>query len=483
MPRLQLVEQLAFTLILLTLAFGASGCNKVEEPPESVTPATPNAPVSPALFEASPVKLLPESEVTDWPWWRGAQLNNKSVDQDVPLTWSESEEKSENIVWKSPVPGRGLSTPTIYDDQIYLTTADEEKKTIHLLCYGREEGEPRWNKVLHEDGFQVTHKKNSQASQTVAFDGERAFVPHLVERDGQTGIWVSAVDMSGEIVWQVNAGAFTSLHGYGSSPVLYGSLVIIAADNGETGFIAALERSTGKTRWRVERAKEHSFATPTIAHVAGRDQLLLHGTRIVASYDPATGQELWRCDGASKAAANTMVADNTRVYASGGYPEKVLLAIRADGSGDVSETHIEWKKSKGICYVPSMLLHEGLLYAINDDGIGHCYVAETGEAIWKKRVPGNFSASPTLVGDRLYIPNEAGKMYVLKTGREFEILAENDLEDGGFATPVIVGGRIYLRTDHNLYCIGKVSGEKEAAAPVSATGKEPATTEQPAESP
>ena len=440
------------TLLLILGGFTSAGCG-----PSNVTPKA-NPPAAPATvsLEITPPKLMPDSEETDWPWWRGPHLNNKSAAQEVPLTWSDSEEKSENIVWKSPVPGQGLSSPTIFEDQIYLTTADEDQKTIHLLCYGRYEGELRWNKTLHKDGFLVTNEKNSQASTTVACDGDTAYVPHVIEHEGQKGVWVSAVDIhKGEILWQAKAGDFTSLHGYGASPVLYGSLVIVAGDNGESGFLAAMERETGRVRWRVERNKEYSFATPTIAHVAGRDQLLIHGTLLVTSYDPLTGEELWRCEGASKSAANTMVADDTRVYASGGWPEKVLLAIRADGRGDVTKTHIEWQKRKGICYVPSMLLHEGRLYGVNDDGIANCYVAETGEVLWTERVPGNFSASLALVGDRLYIPNEAGKMYVLRASDKFEIMAENDLGDGGFATPTIVGGRIYLRTDHQLYCIGK----------------------------
>lgn len=442
----------------------ACACGK-PVPTTNAGPATTPVIATDPTSGASPLlAMLPQTDENDWPWWRGPGLDNRAVEQDVPLTWSdvqqkedgETEGEAENIVWKSAISGRGLSSPSLWGEQIFLTTADEEQGTVHLLCYDRISGNLRWDRMLHEGGLLTTHTKNSQASQTPACDGSMVYVPHVVKHDGQSGVWVSAVDLAGEIVWQTKAGDFTSLHGYGASPVLYGSLVIVAGDNGKSGFLAAIERSSGKVRWRVDRKKDYSFATPTVAHVAGRDQLLLHGTLMVVSYDPQTGEEMWRCNGLSVSAANTMVADNERVYASGGWPEKVLLAIRADGSGDVTETHVEWKTDRTkICYVPSMLLHDGLLYGINDDGIGHCYEAATGDVVWKERVPGNFSASPTLVGDRLYIPNEAGKMYVLKAGREFEILAENDLGDGGFATPVIVGGRIYLRTDHHLYCIGQ----------------------------
>lgn len=448
-------------VILLLMTSGLSGCG--ESPSQAVRPAGTNTSSGTVLSE-----MLPKTDAGDWPWWRGPSLDNKAEQQDVPLTWSEefaevkegekkdpdAKPKWTNIRWKSAVPGRGLSSPSIWGDLIFLTTANEEKESIHLLCYRRSDGAPQWNTTLHNGGFLTTHKKNSQASPTVACDGTAVYVPHVVHHEDQDGVWVSAVDMGGNILWQQPAGKFTSLHGYGASPVIYGDLLIVSGDNGESGFLAALDRQTGKVRWRVDRKKDYSFATPTVAHVAGRDQLLIHGTLLVTSYDPQTGEELWRCDGPSKSAANTMVADSERVYASGGYPEKVLLAIRADGRGDVTKTHIEWKTQKRICYVPTMMLHENRLYGINDTGRASCYIADTGEEVWKATLPGDFSASPTLVGDRLYIPNEAGKMYVLKTGDKFEILAENDLADGGFATPVIVGGRIYLRTDHHLYCIG-----------------------------
>ncbi len=484
------MEQLSRHAGLLALSFTfvslitISGCTGGENRGDSVPQATNVANAANKPAELTITGGMPVAASTDWPWWQGPKLDNKSVATNVPLTWSDptnkddgAEEaaadsntdnagpetgepkttKQENIIWKAPVAGRGLSTPCVVGNQIFLTTADEEKQTVHMLCFARDSGELQWDCKLHEGGFLHTHKKNSQASPTAACDGKRVYVPHLVKQDEQEAIWVSAVDLDGNLVWQKKAGDFRTKHGYGSSPVIYGSLLIVSGDNGEFGFLIALDRETGETVWRIEREKKDSFATPTVAHLAGRDQLLIHGTLLVASYDPLTGKEIWRCDGPSVSAANTIVTDDKRVYASGGWPEKFLLAIRADGSGDVTETHIEWKKRKGICYVPTMLPHNGRLFGVNDDGIASCYDAETGDKKWMERLPGNFSASPVLVGKHLYIPNEAGKMYVIKAADEFEIVAENDLGDGGFATPVILGSRIYLRTDHYLYCIGSSS--------------------------
>ncbi|REJ68798.1 MAG: serine/threonine protein kinase [Planctomycetota bacterium] len=458
-------RRLLIVSMLIVIPLLAAGCQRGSQGDSAQVVAN-------AVAATGPVSPEPiEVATTDWPWWRGAERDSHAISVQVPLRWEVGDRdgglqngaakarpsKSADagtVVWRAAVAGRGLSTPSLWGDRIFLTTADEEAETIAMLGYRRTDGERLWSCQLHQGGFLVTHDKNSQASPTPACDGELVFVPHAVQHDGATGIWVSAVDLEGQLRWQTLAGGFNSVHGYGSSPVLYGSLLIVAGDCDGAGFLAALDRTTGEVRWRIERPQKTSFATPTVAHVAGRDQLLIHGTSLVTSYDPLSGEEIWRCDGPSRAAANTMVADDELVFASGGYPEKFLLAIRADGTGDVTDTHLVWKKRKAVCYVPSMLLDDGKLFTVNDDGIAKCYVAATGEELWTERLEGAFSASPVLAGDRIYIPNEAGKLYVFRAADKFEMLAENDLGDGGFATPVIVGGRIYLRTNRWLYCIG-----------------------------
>ncbi|MEZ6068830.1 MAG: PQQ-binding-like beta-propeller repeat protein [Pirellulales bacterium] len=423
------------------------GCGPAEEVAEvKAVPAAGGA------VEIAARPRFPAASASDWPWWRGTRHDGHAADVPdgaPPLKWSETE----NILWKTDVPGRGHATPTVWGEQIFVSTADDDAETISLLCYDRDTGEPRWSTKLHEGGFMHRHEKNSHASGTPACDGERVYVAHMVSHEGQDGIWVSAVDLDGNVVWQQKAGPFTSRHGYGSAPLVYRDTLIVGGDNGENGFLAALDRDSGKVRWRIRRPAHYNFSTPVVAEVAGRDQLLVHGAGEVASYDPATGEEWWHCDGPAETCANTVCFDADRVYASGGWPDKRLLAIRGDGSGDVTGSHVVWEKSKSICYVPSMLLADGLLYGVSDNGVATCYDATTGQEHWVKRLGGDFSASPVLAAGCIYLPDEDGLVHVLRAGATFEPVAENDLGDGGFASPVIIGDTIYLRTLHHLYAI------------------------------
>jgi hypothetical protein len=247
------------------------------------------------------------------------------------------------------------------------------------------------------------------------------------------------------------------MHGYGASPVFYGSLVIVVADHVKGSFITALHRRTGEAAWRTERADYRlgTYASPSVGRVAGREQLFIQGPFKVFSYDPATGKLLWTCDGPSESTCSNISFDDERVYACAGFPKRNFLCIRADGSGDVTRTHVVWRRDGNCGYVPSLLLADGLLYMVVDEGKLVCFEAKTGQVVWEEKMRGKFSASPVLAGGHIYLPSEAGVTFVFKPGRKFAPVAENDLADGGFASPVILGGRIYLRTLHHLYCIGK----------------------------
>ena len=269
---------------------------------------------------------------------------------------------------------------------------------------------------------------------------------------------VTATDLDGKRLWQTRVGAFRSEHGYGSSPVLFRDLMIVNGDNLDACFVAALDRRTGKVAWRTDRpttGKHGSYATPLVANLAGRDQLILTGMHETAAYDPATGKQLWKCDGPAEVTGNTPAVGDGMVFVSGGYPEKVILAIRADGTGDVSKTHVAWRATKGVAYVPSLLYRGGRLYVVADNGLITCFEASTGKEVWQGRLRGGFSSSPVLVGDHLFVSNEAGETFVLKTGPKFEVVGTNNLEDGAMATPAVGRGRLYLRTAHSLFCIGK----------------------------
>jgi outer membrane protein assembly factor BamB len=400
--------------------------------------------------EGSQWDNLPEVRpaADDWPWWRGPSRDNKAqADQTPPLHWSESE----NIVWKSAVPGRGHGSPCLWGDSLFLATADDKAQVQSVLCFDRNTGKQRWQTEIHRGGFMHSHPKGSHASVTPACDGQRVFVSFMV----QQGVWATALDLQGKIVWQKKVAPFQSLHGYGPSPILYRSLVIVPADNPGPNFLAALRRDTGDVVWRIRRTDYQSFASPNVGRIAGRDQLLVMGPKEVTSYDPLSGKRIWHAAGPTLEHSATAVFDDQTVYASAGFPDHRLYAIRADGSGDVTATHTLWKMMKDGSFVPTPLLDEGLLYVVNDRGLALCLEAKTGETVWSHKLEGGFSASPVKVGQQIFVPNEAGRMFIFKTGRKFEMVAENDLKDGGFATPVICGSRIYLRTLHALYCLGK----------------------------
>jgi outer membrane protein assembly factor BamB len=316
---------------------------------------------------------------------------------------------------------------------------------MSLISYGRDDGKERWTCLLHEGGFMHTHSKNTQASATPACDGKYVYWVAMVK----DAIWVSAVTLDGKIAWQTEAGPFVSMHGYGSSPVLWRNLVIVQGDSNGPGWLATLDKESGKVYWRVQRGSGASFATPIIAEIAGKTQLLLPGQDQVISYNPADGEKLWQCPGPATVCANTMAWSGDLVFASGGYPQRATWAIKADGSGQVV-----WKKNWK-CYVPSMLIDGDRLIVPQDDGIVHCVEAATGKELWTKRLGGDLTASPVLADGKLYLTTEAGTTFVLRAGSTFEQLAENDNGERCYATPTICGGRIYLRTFGKLMCVGE----------------------------
>jgi outer membrane protein assembly factor BamB len=358
------------------------------------------------------------------------------------VEWSSTK----NVLWRTDVPGSGHATPIVCGERVFVATSDTSQETMSLLCFARATGKQLWQRELHRGGFARIHQKNSHASPTPACDGQRVFTVFTV----QNALRVSAVDLDGAIIWQAEAGPFDSLHGYGSSPVLFESLVIVSGDNRGPGYLAALHRETGEIVWRVQRGNQPSFSTPIIANVGGRNQLLLSGQDQVTSYDPATGELLWKTEGPASTTANTMAWNDEFVFASGGYPQDGIMAIRPD-SGEVA-----WKNDERD-YVPSPLVLGDRLLVVQDRGVAICFDAKTGKSLWKQRLGGNFSASPTLAGEYVYVPDEDGKMIVFKVTPKFEKIAENDLGDGGFASPVICGGQLFLRTSRSLYCIANAA--------------------------
>ncbi len=389
----------------------------------------------------------------DWPSWRGPQGNGiAAAGQTVATSWSETE----NVLWKASVPGRGHSSPIVVGQHVFLTTADRARQVQSVLCYDRANGEKLWQTDVNSGGFpEQIHKKNTHASPTLACDGQRLFAVF----HNHQAVQLTALDLAGKILWQKNAGPYRPQryrYGYAPSPLLYQSTVIISAEYERQAFLAAFESKTGQEVWRQPRPATVSYSSPIVARLAGQDQLVLSGGMRLSSYNPQTGKPLWSTRCIAPATCGTAVWDDDIVFASGGYPQRETVGVRADGSGKVL-----WKNNKK-CYEQSMLAHDGYVYAVDDGGIAYCWRATDGEEMWKQRLGGSVSASPILVEEMIYLSNEAGTTFVFKADpQKFQLVAKNQLGDEAFATPTICGNQIFLRVakrksgrrQEMLYCI------------------------------
>ncbi len=321
------------------------------------TPSLAPAQDPPPKTDADPISVAP----TDWPWWRGPTRNGVAAPkQTPPMKWSATE----NVRWQVPVVGRGHGSPIVVGEQVFLAAADHEREVQLLLCYQRDTGKLLWQTEVHKGGFTTKgNKKSSLASSTPACDGRRVFINFL----NAGAVYTTAVSRDGAILWQTKITDYLIHQGYGSSPAVYQSLVIVSADNKGGGAIAALERATGKIVWKQDRPKTPNYASPIILSVAGRDQLLMTGCDLVASFDPLTGKKLWETPGSTTECVTSTVTDGQLMFTTGGYPRSHMSAVRADGSGK-----IVWANKTRV-YVPSLVAHAGHLYGVLDNGVAVCW--------------------------------------------------------------------------------------------------------------
>lgn len=391
------------------------------------------------------------SAATDWPWWRGLHRNGIAESSPVPTKLSDTD----NVVWKTEVPGRGHSSPTVVGNRIFLTTADNQQKIHYLLIFDRGNGKLLKQVEVSRGGFPAkNHPKNTEATPSVACDGERLFVTFYHHDQ----VEAFAFDMNGELQWKKSAGAFNPRayeYGYAPSPLLYGQTVIIVTEYDGDSFLTALDRKTGDQVWQTARPPMITFSSPVIGRVAGKDQLLLSGAQLVAAYDPRTGKRTWSTSGTSLATCGTMVWDGDITFASGGYPKSETIAIKGDGS-----KRVLWKNTEN-SYEQSMLAYDGFLYAYTDKGIMTCWRGTDGKEMWKERLTRDVSASPVLAGGNIYWANEIGTLFVMRANPErFELVAENHIGNESFASPAICGGQVFLRVANRsgdkrqeyLYC-------------------------------
>jgi outer membrane protein assembly factor BamB len=388
------------------------------------------------------------AQTQGWPEFRGPTGQGHSTERDAPLEWSESR----NVLWKTPVQGRGWSSPVVERDRVWLTTAVSGRggTSLRAIAFDVETG----REVLNVEVFQLRNSdllnfKNSHASPTPIVEGDRVYV-HF----GAAG--TAALTTSGEIVWKTRL-SYQSQHGNGGSPVLYKDLLIVSCDGSDEAYVIALDKATGKTRWKRNRRYpfDQAYSTPLVIRVGERDQVVSVGAYRAAAYDPATGEEIWRVsydDGFSN--VPRPVYGHGLVYIATGFQEPSLLAVRADGKGDVTKTHVAWRTRRGAPYTPSPLLVGNELYVINDLGILSCLDAVTGTLHWQQRVGGNHSASPVFAGGRIYFLSEEAVATVIAPGKTFQRLATNQLDGVTLASIAVFNKSILLRTASHLYRLG-----------------------------
>lgn len=382
----------------------------------------------------------------DSPQFRGIDGQGHSDETNLPVTWSETE----NIRWKSNLPGLGWSTPSIVGNQIWLTTAIDEGKSLHVIRIDRDSGAITHDQeIFHHDEPGPIHKKNSYASPSVLIEGDRAFV-HF----GRLG--TACLDLELNVIWKTEL-KYEHRHGPAGSPVLFADLLIISCDGTDVQFITALDKRTGKEVWKTTRDGKMAYSTPLIINVDGKPQVVSSGGEWANSYDPLTGREIWRFHyPAGFSNVPRPVYGHGRVFVSSGYNKPIFYAIRPNGEGDITESHLAWKLDRGAPLNPSPLIIGDEIYLVADNGVVTCLDVVSGEQHWQKRLGGNFTPSPLYADGRIYILDEDGKCYVIAPSKaDYEELAVNELPGRTLASIASADQSLFLRTDTALYRIQK----------------------------
>ena len=412
-----------------------------------------------------------------WPQWRGPSGQGVSEEKNLPAEWTATR----NIKWKTAIPGRGHSSPIVWDNRIFLTTSiegelvpghkavvhyDEGKEFLHpdsigadhkqqfrVLCIDRKTGKVIWDELAFEGTpYDNRHRKSSFASSTPATDGQNVYAFF-----GTEGLY--AYNMNGKLMWKADLGKLGTVGmGTGTSPIVYRDLVIVQCDeeSGAASFIVGLDKKTGREVWRTPRKVQVSWCTPLLITTGNRAELITSGTEAVISYDPATGKELWRHKGVESNAIPSPVSTGNLVIVSAGFPAKVAMAITLGGSGDLADS-VVWKYTKGTAYVPSPILYGEYLYLTSDRGVLTCLDAKTGEVKYeggRVPIPASFTASPVAFDGKILLTSEDGDTFVVKAGPKHEIIATNSVGEPVYASPAVAAGNIFIRGERNLYCIG-----------------------------
>jgi outer membrane protein assembly factor BamB len=380
----------------------------------------------------------------DWPQFRGPTGQGVSAERNLPLSWSETK----NVRWKVAISGRGWSSPVIQGDRLWLTTATEEGRSLRAIAVDVNTGAIQQNvEVFNLKSPKLMNQKNSFASPTPVIDGDRVYL-HF----GAYG--TACITQSGEIVWKTKLEYDNGQHGPGGSPIIYDDLLIVSCDGLESQYVVALDKATGKVRWKKTRESYQAYTTPLVLNLPEGDQVISPGAFQAIAYEPRTGKEIWRvkyAEGFSN--VPRPVFGHGLVFICTGFQEPSLLAVRPDGRGDVTKSKVAWKLDRAIPRTPSPILVGDELYIVTDNGIATCIDAQTGEELWRARLGGNFSASPVYADGRIYFLSEEGESVVIAPGRQLKHLATNQIDGPTLASMAVSHNSLFIRSASHLYRI------------------------------
>lgn len=384
-----------------------------------------------------------------WPCLRGPTQQGQVLHSQLPESW--------DVLWKRPLPGKGNSAAVVWGDQVLVTSEGPRPADAtvsperYVISIDRSTGEIAWQLTAPQPAeAEKLYWKNTFASSTVVTDGER-----VIAFLGNSGL--ICCDMAGHQLWHKDLGTFPTMHGPGTTPVLYRDLVIVIQDQTKgASLFAAYDKRTGEKKWQKDRKNQPGWSSPVVLRIGDRDELVYNGANVLSSHDPATGEEYWRINGTSEESIPMIVSGGGLLYSSSGRNGPVF-AIRPGGRGDITETHVVWRNERGGPHVPTPAYHNRRLYMINDTGILTCLNALTGETVWQSRLRGRFSTSPLVVGDQIVIVSEEGVVTIFRAADKYEALGDHDLGETILATPALLDGQFIVRTADNVVCLGKKS--------------------------
>ena len=413
------------------------------------------------LLHAFPALLLSAAllRAENWPQFRGPTGQGLSVEKKLPLNWSANS----NVLWQTAIPGESWSSPIVWGDRVFVTTATENGQSCRMLSLDTKSGKILWDKEVFPQVPRRKEGRNTYATPTPATDGERVYACF---GDGS----FAALNFAGTVVWTNRDYKFYGQHGLGSSPMLHRGLLIMARDGSSDGddkklgwqkpwdqsYVLALDAQTGKERWKGRRGLSRiSHGAPCIWEQDGKAQVVSEAGDVVQGFDIRTGERLWTCEVIGEGKVPSAVLGDGLVFTAGGWGGKeTIKAFKLGGQGELKETNLVWEQKKGMPKIPSLIYVKPHLFAVTDGGVASCLKADTGELVWQERVGGNFSASPVSAAGRIYFLGDNGETAVIEAGPEFKVLARNPLGEKAQASIAISQGRLFIRTEKNLFCIG-----------------------------